>query len=50
LSIISDSGVEFYYDLGSPTLTCLVNGKEDPNNYIYEWSVLRADGYFNKVI
>ena len=50
LSIVSDSGVEFYYDLGSPTLTCLVNGKENPNNYIYEWSVLRADGYFNKVV
>lgn len=50
LSIVSDSGTEFYYDLGSPTLTCLVNGKEDIKNYVYEWSVSKADGDFDKVI
>lgn len=50
LSIVSDTGVNFYHDLGSPTLTCLIDGKEDVNNYTYEWSVLKADGYFNKLV
>ena len=50
LSIVSDSGTEFFHDLGSPTLTCLVDGKENITDYTYEWSVLKADGYFNKLV
>jgi len=26
LSIVSNSGVKFYHDIGHPTLTCLVDG------------------------
>ena len=40
ISIQSDSGVAFHYDLGTPTLTCLINGKEETSDsYEYAWSV-----------
>ena len=32
ISIKSDSGVAFSYDLGKPTLTCYVNGQEETSN------------------
>jgi uncharacterized protein YdaL len=34
LEIISDSGFNFYYDNGAPTITCLVNGEEN-NDFTY---------------
>lgn len=37
LRIISDSGTKFYYDIGHPTLTCLVNNSSSPNGYIFKW-------------
>ena len=38
ITIESDSGTQFYYDIGHPTLTCKVNGIEDTENYIYSWA------------
>lgn len=37
LSIQSDSGTKFYFDIGKPTLTCLVDGVER-SDYIYYWA------------
>jgi len=37
LSIVSNSGIKFYHDIGHPTLTCLVNGQEKLN-YTYAWA------------
>lgn len=36
LTIQSDEGQYFSYENGSPTLTVLVNGKEDINNFTYQ--------------
>lgn len=36
--IQSDSGTQFYYDIGHPTLTCKVNGVENTQNYNYYWA------------
>lgn len=44
VSLVSDSGTEFYYGVGSPTLTCLINGKE-ASGYNYSWAV--EDEYGN---
>ena len=38
VSIESDSGTEFYYDLGNPTLTCLVD-KVVQKTFSYQWAV-----------
>lgn len=40
VSIQSDGGTDFYFDNGSPTLTCLVGGqdKEEDENYTYSFS------------
>lgn len=47
ISIISDSGVQFYYDLGSPTLTCLINGTEETSDdYKYVWSSVNQNNDF----
>ena len=41
ISIQSDSGVAFNYDLGKPTLTCYINGVEETSDvYKYVWSVI----------
>ena len=45
ISIESDSGTEFYYDIGFPTLTCLVEGQEN-KNYTYSWAVVDNSGNF----
>lgn len=37
VEIVSDSGNQFYYDNGTPTLTCLVN-REEKLNYTYTWA------------
>jgi len=37
LTIESDKGTKFYYDIGHPTLTCKVNGGE-PVGYSYSWA------------
>lgn len=48
ISIQSDSGVAFSYDLGKPTLTCLVNGQEETSNaYDYIWSVINNSNQFS---
>jgi hypothetical protein len=36
ITIVSDNGFDFYYDQGSPTLTCLLDG-EEKNDYRYVW-------------
>lgn len=39
ISIVSDSGTQFYYDIGTPSLTCLVNDSELLNDdYTYVWA------------
>ena len=38
ISIESDKGEQFYYDIGNPTLTCKINGQESTSNeYTYQW-------------
>ena len=37
ISIVSDSGTKFFYDNGTPTLTCLINGEEKAD-YTYIWA------------
>lgn len=47
ITIESSEGTQFYFDIGYPTLKCLVNGKED-NNYSYSWAVTNnADNFEN---
>ena len=46
ISIASDSGTKFYYDIGHPTLTCLVKGKEELE-FTYVWAVENNIGQFN---
>jgi hypothetical protein len=45
ITIVSDDGTKFYYDIGSPTLTCLIGNQEQPN-YSYVWAVENCDGQF----
>ena len=45
LSIVSNSGVKFYHDIGHPILTCLVNGQEKLN-YTYAWAKEDNTGNF----
>ena len=41
ISITSNKGVHFYYDLGTPTLTCKINDIiPTDNKYKYVWSVI----------
>ena len=38
ITIESDKGEQFYYDIGNPTLTCKINGQESSSNvYTYQW-------------
>ena len=46
--IDSDEGTKFYFDIGHPTLRCLVNGKED-NNLTYSWAVTNNVGNFESI-
>ena len=48
ITIKSDSGVAFNYDLGKPTLTCYVNGQEETSDvYDYVWSVINSSNQFS---
>lgn len=50
LEIKSDEGTTFYYDLGRPTLTCYVNGKEElEGNYTYAWSAIDNNNRFRNI-
>ena len=47
IEIKSDEGTAFYYDLGSPTLTCYVNGEEVlSEDYEYVWSEINNANQF----
>lgn len=46
VEIVSDSGNQFYYDNGTPTLTCLVDGEEN-ENYTYTWATIDNDNAYN---
>ena len=46
ISIVSDGGTQFYYDIGHPTLTCLVQGKEELG-YTYSWAIEDNNGSFS---
>ena len=50
LTIESDEGTQFYYDVGTPTLTCLVNGNEElGSEYVYQWAREDANGLFTSL-
>ena len=46
VEIVSDSGNQFYYDNGTPTLTCLIDGEENIN-YTYTWATIDNDNAYN---
>ena len=48
ITIDSNEGTKFYFDIGYPTLRCLVNGKED-NNLTYSWAVTNNVGNFESI-
>lgn len=48
ITIDSNEGTKFYFDIGYPTLKCLVNGKED-NNLTYSWAVTNNVGNFESI-
>ena len=45
ITIQSDAGTKFYYDIGHPTLTCKINGNEN-KNYNYYWGIQSDTGVF----
>ena len=45
VTIESDSGTQFYYDIGHPTLTCKVDN-EQKTDYKYYWSYISNTGVF----
>lgn len=45
ITVVSDAGTQFYFDIGHPTLTCLVNGAE-AGQYTYAWAVTDSSGTF----
>ena len=47
ISIESDGGEQFYYDIGNPSLTCLINGEtKSDSGYTYQWSELDNNNNF----
>ena len=48
ITIDSSEGTKFYFDIGYPTLRCLVNGEED-NNLKYSWAVTNNVGNFESI-
>ena len=49
LTIESDEGTLFYYDIGSPTLTCKTNSawdEDENNNLTYKWSMIDNNGIY----
>lgn len=48
ITIDSDSGTKFYYDIGNPTLTCKVNGSEkNDSHFSYQWAVVDNNNNFS---
>lgn len=48
ITIVSDEGNAFFYDLGHPTLTCYVNGEEAiAADYTYVWSETNSSNQFS---
>lgn len=50
-SLVSDLGEQFYYDVGYPTLTCLMNGEQikDTGNYEFSWITVDSIGGFSNL-
>lgn len=50
-SLVSDLGEQFYYDVGYPTLTCLMNGEQikDTKNYEFSWITVDSIGGFSNL-
>ena len=52
IQISSDSGTQFSYDIGSPTLTCSIFDQAeelDPDDYIFVWSQIDSSGAFSSL-
>lgn len=47
ITIESDGGNVFYYDVGSSNLTCKINGAESTENLTYTWGVETSDGQYD---
>ena len=48
ITIQSDEGAQFYHDNGKPSLTCLINGKEETSDeYTYIWSKIDSNNRFS---
>lgn len=48
ITIDSDSGTKFYYDIGNPTLICKVNGSEkNDSHFSYQWAVVDNNNNFS---
>ena len=45
ITITSDAGTQFYFDIGHPTLTCLVNGA-GPGQYTFAWGMTDSSGVY----
>lgn len=51
ISIVSDSGTKFYYDNGTPILTCLINEKEETSdNFTYIWAEIDNNNQYKTLI
>ena len=51
ISIVSDGGTQFYYDIGNPSLTCLVNGQElIGTDYSYQWAEIDNNNNFYSLV
>lgn len=48
ITITSSEGTKFYFDIGNPTLKCLINDKEDLN-LTYSWAVTNNVGNFETI-
>lgn len=47
ITVESDDGTQFYHDIGTPTLTCLINGNaEVGDEYSYSWGEIDNAGHF----
>lgn len=47
ITIESDSGTKFYYDIGTPTLTCKINDTEQvTDDYEYVWAEIDSNNNF----
>ena len=51
ITLESDSGIEFFYDIGTPNLTAKVNGNEETGDaYTYYWGVEDSSGKFTTLV